>query len=287
MTAAKTIIALICLAVCFALALIGYKSYQHHLVQVRCEELVNEAMRKVDAVAEARALEFAQYIEKQQGGAKPFSEELVSMRGSVAAVECHLPGAATDCFQRYVEQKFGEHLFAPSAVGEAMVRALDGGAKDVDAIENRLAVDLKQELVGSTVRFDPQMLVAAQFDGAANRLRAASNQDLTRTAAGLVVAELGTYLGTQILIRLGVSTGLVTIGFANSWWTVGASLILGLALNEIWTHITQPGPTIEAELRGVLTTMANSGRSTIRTELGKVASARKASWQQAMKGTAS
>jgi hypothetical protein len=281
---AKTFVTVACLTLFSVLAYIGFSAYQRYLLEARCDEMLQDAMRKADAVADARASEFGQFIEGRSSGVKPFSEELVSVAGSMTVIECKLPGAAEDCFQLYVVKKFGEHLFTQSALEGALKRAFAGGAQDIEMIENQLAVALHQEILGRKFGAEQQTSVETEFKRAAETLRVATDKDIATSAVGLVVTEFATYLGTQMLIRLGVSGGMLAAGVANSWWTFGGSLALGVALNELWTHMTQPAVTVENELRRELGKIALSGRTTIHTELGKAVIARKASWQTAVKG---
>ena len=267
-----------------ALTYVGFAAYQQYRVEVECEALIDDAMKRADASVGRRLSEFATFVDSSKAGVKPFSEDIASLGGSVSAIRCKLPGASDECFQEYVVKKFGEHIFTPEAFGAALKRSIAGGSQDIEKIENELAISLKKELAGKTVLSDERLLVGAEFKHAETTTKQASDKDLAKSAAGLVATELVTYAGTQGLVRLGVSSGVLAAGAANSWWTFGGSLALGVALSELWTYVTQPALTIENEMTREVEKMSLNGSNAIRTELGDVVTARKVYWRAAMKG---
>jgi hypothetical protein len=269
-----------CLALLCVLTYAGYSWAQRYLAQFHCDVLLNEAMEKADAAVQRRAMEFNKFIETRSAGATALSEDLVSISGSMAIIECKISSNDEECFVQFEVKKFGEHLFTPQELERALGHSLEAGAHDIEQIENRLAVALRIEMSEGKTSPEEQPLGGGAFKGTLKTVRAATNRDLAKSTAGLIVTELTTYLVTRIASRMLVSTGVIAGGVANSWWTLGGSLVLGVAFNELWNHMTQPAQAIEKEIRRELGNMSVAGSSTIQNELGNAARERKALWKR-------
>ena len=103
--------------------------------------------------------------------------------------------------------------------------------KDIEEAENELAVALRQEILGRSLAQDEIPVAAEEFKKAVTRLVTVSQWGATKSAGKLVVSEVEAGLATQVLIRIGVSASILTTGAANSWWSVGGTLVIGLLLD--------------------------------------------------------
>jgi hypothetical protein len=283
-TSPKSFVAASCLAMLCAVSYAGYSWLDRYLAQARCEALLNEAMEKADAAVQGRALEFTTFVQVRSAGAKSLSEDLVSLSGSMAIIGCKVSGNDDQCFEQYVVKKFGEHLFAPQELDRALRHSMEAGAQDIELIENQLAVALRNEMVEGQASVEQLPLGGAVFKDALKTLRDATNKDLAKSAAGLAATEVASYLVGQIASRMLISSGVIAGGVANSGWTLGGSLVLGVALNELWNHITRPAQEIEKEIHREMENMAAAGSSAIQNELGYAARERKALWQKTVQG---
>jgi hypothetical protein len=133
---ARTIVVATCLALLCALIYAGYASLQRYLAEVRCDALLKEAAKKADAAVHGRAKEFSNFIQIRSAGAKSLSEDLVSIPGSMAILECKFSSKDDECFDHYVVKKFGEHLFTQQELDRALRHALEAGTQDIELIEN-------------------------------------------------------------------------------------------------------------------------------------------------------
>jgi hypothetical protein len=98
------------------------------------------------------------------------------------------------------------------------------------------------------------------------------------------VTELTARLVAQTISRVLVTTGVIAGGAANSWWTLGGSLVLSVMLGELWNHMTQPVEAVENEIHRELEKMAVAGSATVDSELSNTARERKALWQRTVQG---
>lgn len=288
----KIIVALAILAM-FIAGYIGFDVYKKYKVESEIKEqqeaklkrkeqidrLLKEAKLKADQAVTKRALEFKAFIDSKKPGAKPFSEDVVSLSGIWIAGKCKMPGTAPNCYKEYISDKFNKHIFTPDDFRDATTRSIKGGVQDIDGIENQLAVSLREVIEGRTLTASEQPLEVASFKSAIESARRAASDGVAKEVGGLVAAEAITQIGTQVLIRLGVPLVILTTASSTSWWTLGVSVLIGLIFNSIWNYFTHPAQTVEKAIVVELDKMAESGSAVIQEELTKKVAARSQLWQ--------
>jgi len=250
-------------------------------LKAACTEHIEKADRKAAAAIAKRSKEFASFIESKKFGAKPFSRDIASFYGKWRAVKPYLPFTKENGHKKFVERKFAEHIFSESDFAEAMRLAIEGSIKDIEAIENELAVTLRAEILGNSLSSNEIPIAAEQFSQAIEQLVTAAQRDAAKTAGSLVASEVTAQVATQVLIRLGVSAGILTAGAANSWWSVGASLVIGLIVDLAWQWIDDPKGDIQREMANALDKLSKDASTTMENEMNRVLSERSGLWFQA------
>jgi hypothetical protein len=253
------------------------------LIQQEKMALVQDARSRADAAVKKRAEEFKAFIDGRKGGAKPFSADVIGWKGSWQALKCQLPGMEDDCHKQYIAQKFSAHIFTPEDFRNAMNRSIAGGVKDIEGIENQLAVSLRKVILGRSLTPPELPLAEAEFKSSIEAARSASNDAVLKEAGGLVVTEVVTQITTQVLVRIGVTAGILTVAGANSWWTLGGSLVIGVAVAAIWDFFTHPADDIERAMIIELDKISSSGSAAIRVELTRKVAARSQLWETTVK----
>jgi hypothetical protein len=153
--------------------------------------------------------------------------------------------------------------------------------KDIEGIENRLAVRLRSEIDGQPANAVQASTAEQEFATAIKQIQSASQWDAAKTVGNLAVAEAASAVGTQVLVRLGVSAGILGTGAATSWWTIGGGLVLGLLVDAVWQWIDDPAGDIERETAAALEKLAVDGSAALRDELGDAVTARAELWSKA------
>jgi len=273
--------------------LLGSKAYQELLGSQRsrvevieaCNVHVRQAELEARAAIDGRAAEFATFVEKRKAGAAPFAKDLVSWRGKGRALWAKVPGADKAGHRRYVEDKFAQHIFSSDELASEMELIVTETAGDLEAIENRLAVKVQTEIVGESVEPADISSATDEFSAAIERVKSASQWDAAKAGASLAVSEVVAIVGTQILVKLAVSTGVIAAGAVNSWWTLGAGIVLGLIADALWNWIDNPAGDIERATVTELDRLATNGSDLLRTELGAVVTNRVELWKAAVEET--
>lgn len=247
-----------------------------------CDAHVRAAEVEARAAVDRHAADFASFIESRKSGAAAFSREMVSWGSKWRIVKQYLPFTDPDGHRRYVEEQFAEHVFSEAELAGATRLAVTESLKDLEGIENRLAVRLRSEIVGQQVSAVQVSTAEQQFAAAIRQIQSASQWDAAKTVGNLAVAEAASAIGTQLLVRLGVSAGILGAGAASSAWTIGGSLVLGLLVDAVWQWIDDPAGDIERETVAALEQLALDGEAALRAELGELVTARRVLWDRAV-----
>lgn len=279
----KKFIILFSLAAAIILSYFGYSEFEKNRIESARNALLLDAKTKADAAVAKRAQEFKDFIESRKSGAKPFSQDVIGFGGLWNAGKC-LRLSKDDmkiCYEEYINNKFGEHIFMPDDFRDAMKRAIKGGIQDIRGVENELAVALHQTIDGRSLTPQELPVVEQEFQRIIDELRREAGDGVSQQASGLVVSEIA----TQVITKLGVSSTILATGGANAWWSLGGTLVIGVAVNAIWNYFTHPDEKIELAVAGQLDTMALTGSTAIRDELTKIVEARSHFWQSSVKGS--
>lgn len=253
-------------------------------LKAACEQHVREADRKAAEAVAKRSREFAAFIESKKAGAKPFSEDIVSLYGKWRAVKPYLPFTQKNGHKEYIEEKFAQHIFSKSDFAIAVRLAIAGTIKDIESIENELAVALRQEVLGRSLAPDEIPIVEEGFKKAIEQLVTASQFDAAKSVGSLIVAEIAGSFVTQVMIRLGVSAGIIATGAANSSWSLGVSIVIGVILGWVWEWIDDPKGDIEREIKIALDRLSSQASTAINEEMNKVVMQRSGLWTKTIEG---
>jgi len=253
-------------------------------LKAACQQHVREADRKAAEAIAKHSRTFAVYIDSKKAGAEPFAKDIVSFYGKWRAVKPYLPFTQENGHKEYVEEKFEQHIFSNSELATAMQLAIEGGIKDIESIENELAVALRQEVLGRSLAPDEIPIASEQFKKAIEQLIAASQRDAAKSAGSLIVSEVAAQVATQVMIRLGVSAGILATGAVNSWWSFGGALVIGVIVDLAWGWIDDPEGDIEWEMITALDRLSSQASAAINEEMNKVVSQRSGLWNKTIEG---
>jgi hypothetical protein len=250
----------------------------HAEIEAACQAYVNVAETKAREAIQRRSQEFSDFIDSRKPGAKPFSKDIVSLYGKWRAMSPYIPFTDKDGHKKYVVEKFDQHLFNAQDLAAAIKRSIEGVVKDIEQAENELAVALRQEILGRSLAPDEIPVAAEEFKKAVTRLVTASQWDAAKTAGNLVVSEVVAQVATPVLIRMGVSAGILATGAANAWWSVGGAFVIGILVDVIWEWIDDPAGDIERTMVFALDDLAIKGAGAISDEMVKILDARQKLW---------
>ncbi len=245
-----------------------------------CRRHVRAAQTRAEESISRRSREFSEFIASRATAAKGFADRMVSCYAKWRLVKEYLPFTDGDGHRHFVEEEFARHLFSSEELAAALDRSVEFALRDLDQIENELAVALRTEILGHSLASDETSAAGERFTRTVEQMLRATQWDAAKSAGSLVFSEVVSSVGTRILVQLGISAGILGAGAANSWWSFGATAVIGLLVDAIWEWFDDPVGDIERELSATLDNLARGSSEAIRDELNRIVAARSAVWSQ-------
>ena len=87
-----------------------------------------------------------------------------------------------------------------------------------------------------------------------------------------------------MLVRLGVTVGILSAGMATSWWTLGVGVAIGFAVDAAVKYLKNPVADVQRDVGRALDEFAKTGKDSVRLELEQAAGKRSTFWYAAAKG---
>lgn len=207
--------------------------------------------RDADAAASEATLRARPHVEKADADSLAHvNESLQSVEGFFCEAKGHAKAFADDVLGWYSKYKlirgqheeflaktFQKHFFGPDELRQAMTSAVEAYVAEVEAIDNRMLVDIRMDVgdlpVAASLSSMPIPDLQARYRDVRGRVGGVAGADMT-VDAGKAVADLivGSVV-TMIAARMGTSAAVVGAGAASSWWTFGIGLVIGVIVDQI------------------------------------------------------
>ncbi len=234
--------------------------------------LIQDARQKYEESIQQRTAAINRFINSRISGVKPFSEECTSLYAKYKIIR----GQG----EIYIKRSFSEKVFSDAELASVLQQTIENCVKDLEQIENELAVSLEQAIIGETLTEDRKNLAIQSFRESMLVLRNSLTTETGQAVASMLATEIVTYLTVQTLTSLGVSGTILATGTTFSWWTFGASLVLAVGFDYLWNWFDDPAGDIRRETITQLSKLSGRLTSTVQGELGKFLEQRASLWEK-------
>jgi hypothetical protein len=195
--------------------------------------------------------EIDRFFNMSKQGARPLAKEMLSFRGEWASIKSGLfrlwpkvPLGEQDADVKRMNDKFAEYVFKPDDAKREIEGGIAGYVQRLNAIENQLLVHIRADLSDKDL---PALQIIAAL-GSDDSLRKEYDRlvsDVTASLSGQLAflgrRELAIFVGSEIATKIvfhvasaiGIRVGIVSLGAASSWATLGAGLVVAIALEFI------------------------------------------------------
>jgi hypothetical protein len=140
------------------------------------------------------------------------------------------------------KESFGEHIFTPSKLEEAVEQVVQSYLAHVRSIEGKMLVAIRADVANFPdtyflARLDDKMLQQS-FDQAISRSMEAVKWDLGGDVGTAVVSFIAGEVLAQVSVQLGIRAGILGAGASSSWFTFGIGLAVGAIVDAIvsWVY---------------------------------------------------
>ena len=255
--------------------------------EARCVQVIGKSEAAAKAAVSIRAQQFHDFIAHRQyrtvaGGrvaVVAFVEDILTLGSKGRLIWSKMPFTNRDGYKKHVSHLFSVYLFTAEELGAEFNRSVEGSLKDVEAIENQLAVELQEIITGTPATPGLRATAPEAFRGAMEKIVAAGQADAAKDVRKLVASELVSQIGMQVFVRVGVSAGLLGAGAASSPWTLGAGLVIGILADVAWGWIDNPAANIQREVLQSTSKVAVDGMNALNAELATVIQRRSNLWR--------
>lgn len=148
--------------------------------------------------------------------------------------------------EEFLAETFRKHFFGPDELKQAMTNAVQAYVADLDAIDNRMLVDIRMDVAdlpaGASLQAMPVPDLQQRYRVLCSRIAGITGADaavdIGRAAGDMIV----TSVVTMMAARLGTSAAVLGAGAASGWWTLGIGLVVGVIVDQIigavwnWTY---------------------------------------------------
>lgn len=246
-----------------------------------CYRHISESERKAEQVINQRARQFGQYLKDRKSGSRAFSNDVLSLSGKWHALKPYLPFTDSEGHKKYIQRKLDEHIISENQLAHVLRRSIEDMVRDIEAIENDLAVSIRTEILGRSLKPDEIPIAKRKFERSLQTMMYASRHDALRGLNRFVISEVSTVIGTAVLARLAVSLGILKAGAVSGKATFGIGLILGFIIDAVYSAVTDPKGEIQRELNKAIDIMAKNGEQALRVEMENIMDARAKVWKNA------
>jgi len=233
---------------------------------------IQAARQKYEESIQLRTASINRFINSRMTGVKPFADKCTGWEAKYEVIR----GRG----EQYVKREFSQKVFTDAELSRVVQQAIEDSVKDLEQIENELAVALEEQLVGETITDDKKTVAIESFRFAMQNLRGTVVTETGQAIASTITSEIVAYLAVQTATSLGVSATLIGTGGAISWGTFGVSLIVGFMADYLWNWYDDPAGDIRQQTNTELSKMSGRLTSTVQGELGKFLEQRAGLWDK-------
>lgn len=183
-----------------------------------------------------------------KGRSGVFARESLSWGSKWRLVADKLPFTRTDRHEEFLKAQFNECLFTPQQMQQAVEQVVASFADSAAGIENQMLVRLRADIAGlpeaNLPIFREGGRLREAFDAAIAEAAGSAGSELKGNVSREVITSVVAEVLTQVAVRLGVSAGILGVGAASSWATLGIGAVVGLIVDQIvswaWDRLYDP-----------------------------------------------
>jgi hypothetical protein len=254
-------------------------------IQAAIDRHIRDSTARANQTAASRAEQLAAFVRKKKDeGLKGFSEDVTSYRSSWLAIKTKLPFTDSEEHRRFVVEAFDKRLFSPTQLRDTIAQIVGAFDKDLVEEQNKLAVSLRQEIQGGPVAAIGAPGAQQEMQKAVATATGSARSQATKAIGDMVVSETVAAIVSLVLTRLGVTLSIISAGASTSWWSLGAGLAIGLAVDAAVRYFRDPAKDVSTDVGRSLDEFATHGKDLLKQELERAVSERAQVWAKAAKG---
>lgn len=190
--------------------------------------------------------------------------------------------------EKFLAETFRKHFFGPDELKQAMTNAVQAYVADLEAIDNRMLVDIRMDIAdlpaGASLQATQVPDLQDRYRSLCRRIAGITGADTAMDVGRVAADAIVTSVVAMMAARMGTSAVVLGGGAASGWWTFGIGLVVGVIVDQIigavWNWAYDPHGKLVAmmqtkidEVRGLVLD-GDGGKPGIREELLRYADKR-------------
>ena len=217
---------------------------------------LSKAEKEAERVIEEHVKAIDTFFADSKKNTRVFAGEALSWSSKWRLAADYVPFTSGDRNQKFIRQKFEEHIFTPAQLEDAVKQVVKSYIAQMRSIESKMLVDLRADVSDFPTTYPLAQLddkrLQESYDQALSRAIAATGGALQGDIATQLVSIIAGEVLTQVAVRLGVSAGILGAGAASGWATLGIGVVVGLIVDQIvswvWDWWADPRGNLAADL---------------------------------------
>jgi len=209
---------------------------------------LQSAASQSHAIIDEQLAPINQFFKSTKEGTAKFAELSLGWGSKWRLVADGVPYTKGNRHSEYLRSKFEEYVFTPDQFEKVIRQSVDGYLDELRSIEGKMLVAIRADIndfpVDSSLKHLDSKQWQTAFDDAIARASAATTDQLESDVGTQLVSIITGEILTQVAVRLGISSGILTVGAASGWTTFGVGLVIGVIIDQIvtvaWDHWSDP-----------------------------------------------
>ncbi len=218
------------------------------------------AERECDRALGEQFADLHAFFSDARQNTRAFAADALGWSSKWRVVADHVPFTQGDRHEQFIRERFEMHLFRPDQVEAAIKRVVAGYFREIASIENAMLVRIQTDMadfpaLAPIAAIDPQAF-EQRYREAVQHAISAARIDLASAASLEFVSLIVGEVLTQVAVELGVSAGILGVGTALSWQTLGIGAVVGIIVDAlvswVWNWYADPAGQLAARLNAKL-----------------------------------
>ena len=197
-----------------------------------------------------------QLFDRSRSQSKAFAKSALGWGSKWRIIADATPFTRGDRHPQYLKEQFELQVLKGDDLTKAIEQAVTEFLAEIRSLESQMLVDLRVDVDDLSQQYAIGLMDADQlqshFDAAIENAKQVSGIDLQSNISSQLVSIVVGEVLTQVAVRLGVSAGILGVGAASGWATLGIGVVVGLVIDQIvsaiWAQWSDPTQNLEAEL---------------------------------------
>jgi hypothetical protein len=217
---------------------------------------LDSAKTETESIIEDCVVPVETFFLQSKKNTRPFAKVALGFGSKWRLIADRVPFTEGGRHELYIRDQFETSIFSAQQLEQVVTTAISEYLSEIRSIENQMLVSLRADISGfpdtyPIAKLDDAQL-RAKFDDAITSAIAAAGEEVQAEIGTQLISLIGGEVLTQVALRMGISAGILGVGAASGWATLGIGVVVGLIVDQIvswvWDWWADPTGDLAANL---------------------------------------